>query len=157
DVTTDELEIYFYEALPVGIGDMHTWIEKDISVVQDLYYIQPIVYMQCNTTAVENAEGLTPIQVLSLPCFSEPLSEENYIRRTKVYVGESYEYYSWFPVGDLHFTPMPDPPTLEATFPETGVTTEIGLGSFTATGDWTAGLMEWSFLEISFTKAGETH
>jgi len=152
DVTTDELEVYFFEALPVGIGDLHTWIEKDISVVEGFPYSQPIIYMRCATgDPVENAEGVTPVQVLSLPCFSEPLNEENYIRRLKVYVEEDYEYYSWYPVGDLHFTPLPQPPTLTAIFPQTGTTTEIALGSFSATGDWVTGSLDWTFLEIQFS------
>lgn len=160
DVTTDELEVYFFNVFfdwneETSSGhNMEGWIEKDISVLEGISYSRPIIYLRCDSggSPVENAEGVTPVQVLSLPCISVPIDEGDIIDSgtgLKIYVGAEYEY---GPVGpDIHFTETANPPTLEATFPVTGTTTEFAFGSFIARGSYSYDIADWSFLEVQLS------
>lgn len=155
-VSTTELEIYFYNTYAhLEGGNLGGWIEKDITVLEGVAYSMPVIYLNCDSggSPVENAGGVTPIQVLSLPCISEPLDENSVIDAgtgLKVYIGAGYEYGGSVAV---YFTETPQAPSLEASFPITGTSTEVAYGTFKATGSYSFEFQDWNSLEIQLASS----
>lgn len=164
NVTTDEMEILLYNWYFLQEGNMTgrlTPAGEDFSVVKGGYYSMPIVWINDDGTAIENEDGVTLIQlyekwgVTLKGDGSHYIDEITYdmLQNMRVYVGEDYAYAEpW-----VFFTETPLPPIIEATFPPTGETTNVGLGSFTATGYFDLGIMTWSYLRIGFSTATTTY